>query len=73
MDLSTLLKAVDTLSPDELEQLRRHVLELEAEGWDQALEAAAIAFRGDSTDEEMVEIVAAMNMKSSPSKSTIGG
>ena len=51
MDLETLLKTIDSLSPQEQDQVHKHLLDLEAERWDQALESAAIAFRGDSTDE----------------------
>jgi hypothetical protein len=68
MDFPTLLKEVDALSPEQQAVLRQHLLDLEAERWDQALEAAAVAFRGESDDAEMAEIVAAMNMKSVPSE-----
>ena len=66
MDFDTLLQEVDALSPEQQEALRQHLRDLAADQWDQALEAAAIAFRGDSTDEEMAEIIAAMNTKSIP-------
>jgi hypothetical protein len=65
LDFDTLLKEVDALSLDQQEALRQHLLELAADQWDTALEAAAIAFRGDSTDEEMADIIVAMNGQSS--------
>jgi len=74
MDIDKLLEAVDDLSADDLSRLQEHIaqrqrtLQHEAEDWLAALEAAAAEFRGDSSEEELREIFAAMNTKSTPSK-----
>jgi len=74
MDIDKLLEAVDDLSADDLHRLQEHIaqrqrtLEHEAEDWRAALEAAAAEFRGDSSEDELREIFAAMNTKSTPSK-----
>ena len=68
MDFPNLLKAIGALSPEKKEKVRQHLLELEVQEWDKALESAALAFRGDSTEKEMQDIFAAINTKSTPSK-----
>ena len=77
MDIDKLLEAVEDLSPDDLERLKTRIAEREskhksaaqhtAEEWLASLEAAVAEFRGDSSEEEMREIAAAMSMKSHPS------
>lgn len=68
---------VDVLSPEDLEAVKAHIAALEAqhslrprtvEEWQAELHSMAEAFRGDSSDAEMAEIVAAMNLKSPPSE-----
>ncbi len=75
MDIQDLLAAVDDLSPDDLERLKAQIAEREkavhsphtAEEWLAKLKSIAAEFRGDSSDEEMQELIAAMNEKSAPS------
>ncbi|MCC7205868.1 MAG: hypothetical protein IT323_01090 [Anaerolineae bacterium] len=72
MDFERLLEVIDTLSPQELEQLKAHLARREqnqvrdAEAWGMALEAAAAEFRGDSSPEELADLFAAINEKSPP-------
>ncbi len=71
MTLEEILAAVDQLSPDDLKQLKAYVEEREqpnsprtAEEWMAELSTIAEEFRGDSSDEEMQDIVAAIQLKS---------
>jgi hypothetical protein len=75
MNLDQLLEVVDHLSPEEREKLREHLSEWRepskqrtVDEWIAELEDIAHEFRGDSSDEEMAEITAAMNTKSKPSE-----
>ncbi len=74
MTFEEILAAVDQLSPDDLKRLKAHLIERErtnkprtAEEWMTELRDIAAEFRGDSSDEEMRDIVAAMQLKSPPS------
>ncbi len=74
MTLEQILAAVDQLSPDDLERLKIYVEERErmnrprtAEEWMAELRSIAQEFRGESSDEEMRDIITAMQMKSPPS------
>jgi hypothetical protein len=76
MDIEELLTAVDDLSPEELSRLKARIAAREqiqsaqprsVDEWMAELDRVAKIFRGDSTDEEMAEIVAAMTTKSTPS------
>jgi hypothetical protein len=64
MDIAKLLSAVDDLSLEELEVVKEHVRQREAELWGEAFEEAAAEFRGDSTPDELSTIFEAINQKS---------
>jgi hypothetical protein len=75
MNLGEIISVVDELSEDEREQLKVYLSEPKVkspapvrpktvEEWMAKFKAIAEEFRDDSTDEEMEEIIAAMNYKS---------
>ncbi len=77
MDLNKLIEAVDNLPPEDLNALEAHIAQRKqaqpshhrtVEEWMGELKRIADDFRGDSTEEEMAEIVAAMTTKSTPSE-----
>lgn len=70
MNLEQLLPEVDRLSPEDRDKLKLHLTQhpasaakLTVNEWIEVLNAIADEFRGDSTDEEMQEIVAAITTK----------
>ena len=73
MNLETLLEAIDNLSPEEREQVKRHLAQREQakrENIERTLAdlgAAIDEFWGDSSEEEMQAIFEAMRTKSPPS------
>lgn len=71
MNLDQLLEAADQLSPEDRDKLKAHLAERQetaklhtVEEWTAELEDIAREFRGDSSDDEMREIIEAMNIKS---------
>lgn len=75
MNLEQLLEAVEHLSPEEKETLRERLSERHGpsslhtvDEWIAELEAIAREFKGDSSDQEMAEIAAAISAKSKPSE-----
>ncbi len=79
MNLQQLFHEIDRLSPEDRDKLRTYLTEPPPtetprtingwiNGWIAELESVANAFRGDSSDEEMREIVAAITTKSTPSE-----
>ncbi len=74
MNLDQLLAVVNDLSPEDQEKLKEHLSERKpaqprtVEEWIAELEDIAREFRGDSSDEEMREIIEAINTKSKPSE-----
>jgi hypothetical protein len=75
MNLEEILAAVDKLPPDDLERLKAHLNRTKTsskprtvEEWMAKFNEIADEFRGDSSDEEMRDLIAAMNMKSPPSE-----
>jgi anti-sigma factor RsiW len=74
-DISDLLAVIDRLSPEELAQIRERIdqrtrAQRTAAAWEQAAEAAAAHFRGDSSPEELDEIFEVIKIKSQPSEKT---
>lgn len=74
MNIDQLLAVIDELPPEDLERVKAHLAEgshkprpKTAEEWEQELKSIAEEFRGESSDEEMREIIEAMNLKSKPS------
>lgn len=79
MNLEELLTAIDDLSPEDFDRLKQRLDSIEwerrqkrpkprtAEEWMALFRDIAKEFRGDSSDEEMREIVEAMTLKSKPS------
>lgn len=73
MNIQELLTVVDNLSSEELAQVKTRINQREAEqrreaeAWGRAMEAAAAAFRGDSSPEELDALFKAMSLKSTPS------
>jgi hypothetical protein len=70
MDVDTLFKALDNLSPDEFERLRKYIAEREhslkhgdSDEWEAALNRAIAEFREGLSEDELQQIVAAMNTK----------
>jgi hypothetical protein len=76
MDFSELPNAMDNLPDDQLECLKAHLAERDrtthkpqtAEEWMSEFADIAAEFRGNSSDEEMQEIIEAMTFKSLPSE-----
>ena len=75
MTFEEILEAVDKLPADDKERLKAHLAETKtspgprtAEEWMAKFRDIAEEFRGDSSDEEMRELIEAMNMKSPPSE-----
>jgi hypothetical protein len=70
MDIQDILDAVDHLPDDELARLKRHITQREADRrqeaqvWGETLSAAAAAFRGESSPEELDELFDAIQIKS---------
>jgi hypothetical protein len=74
MNLEQILAAVNDLPSDDLERLKAYLKAREqsdehqtVDEWMNEFRAIAEAFRGNSSDEEMRDIVAAMNLKTPPS------
>lgn len=71
MNLSDLLAAVDNLPADELEQLKAHIAEREGTGkqprtveeWKTVINNILDEFWGDSSEEEMRDLLAAIRQK----------
>ena len=68
MNLETLFSTIDNLSPDDLEQLKKHLAQQEVRQYtaEQAfsdLDAAIDEFWGDSSEDEMQAIFEAMRTK----------
>jgi hypothetical protein len=73
MDFEQILEAINELPPKDLERLKEILKEREQIGqspdvdqWLSRFQAIAAEFRGDSSSEEMQQIVAAMTLKSPP-------
>ncbi len=77
MNVTDLIDAIDSLPPNEREQIKQHLNEPPTvavrrpetmEEWLALFQDIANEFRGDSTDEEMEALRAAMTLKSIPSE-----
>ena len=75
MNLDQILAAINNLSPDEREHLKAYLSEHElshqhrsVEAWLAEFQEIATEFRGDSSDDEMRQIVEAITLKSRPSE-----
>jgi hypothetical protein len=74
VNLEQIMAAVDELSPEDRERPKEYLSQPQSkapqpktvEEWLALFEDIAREFRGDSTDEEMKEIIEAMTMKSRP-------
>jgi hypothetical protein len=75
MDLEQLLAAIGDLSPEERERLRQYLARQQesskprtVDEWLAEFQDIANEFRGESSEEEMKEIIQAMTLKSKPSE-----
>lgn len=71
MDVESIIKAIDELSPEDQERIKTHLRERErelnhphtVEEWLTVIDEAVADFRGNSSPEEIEQIAAAMSAK----------